>query len=76
MKKENLAQFVTESIIATGEYDIEGLAYYTNTTIDIIEDIKRGNLIYPSYYVMNKLLEIFFSVNKQLCEETWLKIFK
>ncbi|TAK72321.1 MAG: hypothetical protein EPO11_10210 [Gammaproteobacteria bacterium] len=76
MKIQNLAQFVVNSIILTGEYNINGLAYYANTTIDIIEDIKRGNLIYPSYYVMNKLLEIFFYVNKQLCEEIWEKLFE
>lgn len=74
MNQDNLPQFIVNDTIETGEYTIEGIALYTQTPPDVIRDIASGLLRRPSYAIMEKLLEINFSVRKPIYTKVFEKL--
>src|SRR5579883_767084 len=51
MLDTNLLKYVINDILLTEEYSMEGLAYYTQTSVDVISDLIAGRNDTPSVYL-------------------------
>ncbi|SRR5579883_420960 len=74
MLDTNLLKYVINDILLTEEYSMEGLAYYTQTSVDVISDLIAGRNDTPSVYLFRKIIDIHRSVRKNLYEEIIKKI--
>jgi len=66
MLNEKFIWYVINDIISTGEYNLAGIAYYTNTPEEIIKDIYFKESIIPSFILCRKILEIHKIVKPKL----------
>jgi hypothetical protein len=65
MIDNNFLQFLLNDIISTGEYTLEGIAYYIRITLDDIIDIFSGLNRDPSYQLVFQLIELHRSVRPE-----------
>lgn len=68
MLEENLLSFIINDIISTGEYTLEGIAYYIDTHEDILFEIASGFNQNPSTIIFKKIISLHQSVRKDLYE--------
>jgi hypothetical protein len=66
MFEDDFIILLIEDILATGEYNLEGIAYYTDTHIDVINEIILKQSINPSVKFIKKLMELHRSVRNEL----------
>ena len=66
MLEANLARMLIQDILATEEYTITGIAYYTNTHADIIDEVMMGCNTNPSALLFRKLVELHGAVRREL----------
>ena len=57
---------VINDILASGEYSLSGIAYYTDTPSDVLDDIMIGNNERPSLLLSRKIIELHRSVRPSL----------
>ncbi len=70
----NFVCLVIKDILSTNEYNLEGIAYYTNVHEDIIYDIVTGQNKNPSAMVLQKVIDLHRSVRPNLYREIIKKI--
>ena len=68
MFEDDFIVLVIKDILATGEYTLEGIAYYTNTHLDVIQELILKCSINPSLKFLRKLIELHRSVRTDLYE--------
>ena len=68
MHEAKLVQLITKDILSTGEYRLNGIAYYTDTHEDVIEEIMAGRNTSPSATLLRRLIELHRSVRRDLYE--------
>lgn len=74
MIEDNFIRCIINDIIATGEYSLSGIAYYTHTPEDVIYEIVLGRNRNPSIILSQKIIEIHRSVRPNLYHEIIKKI--
>ena len=66
MLESSLTSLIIQDILSTEEYSIEGVAYYTHTHPDVIQEIIIGKNQNPSAILLRKIVELHRIVRKDL----------
>jgi len=66
MIETNFIRCLITDILATEEYTLPGLAYYTNTPEEIIYDVASGKNTNPTFLLSQKIIDIHRTVRPQL----------
>lgn len=66
---------IINDILSTEEYTLSGLAYYTDTHIDVIQEILDERNVNPSALFLRRLIEIHLKVRHDLYENILKKIY-
>jgi len=74
MLESRLIHFIIQDILSTKQYDIEGIAYYTNAHIDILNDVYFGLNKYPSALLLRKIIEIHREVRQEIYQKIKQKL--
>jgi len=67
-------RFLINDIIATEEYNLEGVANYMRVPLDVIVDLVTGININPSLAISTKIIELHTTVRKPVYGEIIKKI--
>ncbi|OGT60430.1 MAG: hypothetical protein A3F14_00300 [Gammaproteobacteria bacterium RIFCSPHIGHO2_12_FULL_43_28] len=70
----SLIRCIINDILSSDEYDLKGIAYYTDTPEDVIHDIVIGYNKSPSLLLTRKLIELHRSVRPSLYRNIGEKI--
>jgi hypothetical protein len=71
MIETKLAHLIIQDILSTGEYTLEGIAHYTNTHEDVIQEVYTGLNLNPSATLLRKIIDLHRTVRRDLyCEIT------
>ena len=74
MLETNFVRFIIKDTLATGEYDMMGIANYTDTHEDVIQEVIDGRNTNPSAILLRKSIEIHRSVRRELYNSILKKI--
>lgn len=74
MLEASFIKFLIKDILLTDEYSIEGIAYYTQTPLDVICDLLSGQNTAPSLRLSEKIIDLHRSVRKKFYQEMMKKI--
>ncbi|MEO8400311.1 MAG: hypothetical protein ABI597_00770 [Gammaproteobacteria bacterium] len=74
MLEDNFIRFVINDILLTEEYSLQGIAHYTQTTEDVIEDVASGLNPAPSLPLSRRIIDLHRSVRPNLYREIMKKI--
>ena len=66
MLNANLIRYVINDILLTGDYSVEGLAYYTETADEVIYDLASGKNVAPSMPLFRKIIDLHKSIRTNL----------
>lgn len=61
-------------ILASGDYNMEGIACYANTHVDVVQEIISGLNNHPSAMLLQRILALHRSVRQDLYKMTLKKI--
>ena len=70
----NYVRCVINDILASEEYSLAGIAYYTDKPQDVIIDLASGQNIDPSSSLLRKIMELHRSIRPELYHELIRKI--
>lgn len=73
--QNNLARFVTIDLVSAGEYDLAGIAIYTDTPEEIVQEIIDGRNERPSAKFLLRIIELHRSVRRELYTSIMKKYF-
>lgn len=76
MIEANFIRYIIHDILSTQEYNLHGIAYYTNTPEDIIYEVACGSNIRPSLSLARKIIDLHRLVKPNLYLEIMNKITK
>lgn len=74
MIEANFAQLLINDILATKEYDLQGIACYTNTYEDVIAEIITGRNTNPSAVLLCRLIDLHRTVRRDMYQVITQKI--
>lgn len=74
MLESQLARCIINDILATEEYSLAGIAFYTRKPEDVIFEIASGNNTDPSASLLRKIIELHRSVRPSLYQHIIKKI--
>lgn len=74
MLESNFVRFIANDIISTKEYDLNGIARYSDTPEDVIQEVIDGRNIRPSVTFLWRLIELHRSVRRDLYDRIIKKI--
>lgn len=74
MLEVNFVRFILEDTLSTGEYNMIGIAYYTDTHEDVIQEIIDGRNTNPSAALLRKSIDLHRSVRRDLYNSLLKKI--
>lgn len=74
MLEGKLLSLIVQDIIASGEYTAEGLAHYSNTHQEVIENVYFGESGAPSSTLFNKIIELHLTIRRELYDAIIKKI--
>ena len=66
MLETNFVRLIIRDILLTEEYTLDGIAHYTGTHKDIVDEIFAGHNTSPSATFLRKLIELHRSVRHEL----------
>lgn len=69
-----LVKSIINDILSTGEYNLQGIACYTGTHEDIVEDIFTGMNNSPTAVFFRRLVDLHRTVRRELYEMIMQKI--
>lgn len=72
----NFLRCIIHDILSTQEYNLSGIAFYTDTPEDIIYEIASGHNLRPTLTVAQKVIELHRHVRPTLYNEILNKITK
>src|SRR3990167_10877426 len=58
MMEENFARSFIQTMLSSGDYRLEGIARYTDTSEDVLFEIMLGRNLYPSAVFLRKVIEL------------------
>lgn len=65
---------VIRDILSTDEYDLKGIACYTDTHEEVLEDILEGRNLNPSALLLRRSIELHRSVRRELYQSIMHKV--
>lgn len=74
MLETNFLKTIIDDILATNEYTLTGIAYYTDTPEDVIVEIVTGKNQRPSAIFMQRVIDLHRLVKKDLYKQLAKKI--
>lgn len=74
MLETNFLRLIINDILASKDYSIEGIAYYTRTPEDVLCDLMVGENTIPSLHLSQKIIELHRLVRPDLYREIMKKI--
>lgn len=74
MLDANFVRFIIEDVLQTKEYDLDGIAHYTNTPVDVIHEILQGINTNPSVDIFRRSIELHIQVKREFYSEIIKKI--
>lgn len=74
MLEANFTKFILEDILATDEYTVCGIANYTGTHEDVVQEVIDGRNASPSAHFFRKSIELHFLARRDLYSELVKKI--
>lgn len=70
----NFIRIIMNDIISSDEYNLEGIARYTNIHEDVLNEIFTGNNINPSAELLQRIIELHQSIRRDLYNSIMKKI--
>lgn len=74
MLETNYVSLIIEDILETEEYNLQGLAYYTDTPLEILQEVMAGINKYPSAMLLQRCLELHREVKRDVYRTVLRKI--
>lgn len=74
MLETNLVRLITNDILSTEEYDLNGIAHYADTPEDILQEVIDGRNIRPSATFLWRIIELHRSIRRELYDAILKKI--
>ncbi len=74
MLETKFVRLIIQDILATGEYNLGGIAHYTDTHEEVIEEVMIGRNVSPSAIFLRKLIDLHRSVRREVYEEIVKKV--
>jgi hypothetical protein len=74
MLEGHLVRYVIDDILASGDYTLQGIAYYTHISEDCVYDMAIGHDLDPSSTVFRNMLKLHRSVRPDLYQQMMKKI--
>lgn len=74
MLEAKFAQLIINDIISTKNYSLKGIAHYTGSFEDVLEEIMLGRNTNPSAIFLQRLISLHRSVRQELYEVIMKKI--
>lgn len=74
MLEENFVRFIIKDILLTEEYSLEGIARYTDTHTDVVQELASGLNTKPLAIFLRKIIELHKSVRRDLYQSISKKI--
>ncbi len=74
MLEASFVRFILRDILSTEEYNLAGIAYYTDTHEDIIQEVIDGRNTSPSAILLRRSIELHRSVRQDLYHSIIKKI--
>ena len=66
MLEDNFARLIIKDILSTEEYNLSGIAHYTNTHEDIVQEVVDGRNTSPSAIFLRRIIYLHQSVRREL----------
>ena len=74
MLENNLVRLITNDVLSTEEQNLNGIAHYSDTPEDVIQEVIDGRNIRPSATFLWKIIELHRSVRRDLYDAIIKKI--
>jgi hypothetical protein len=74
MIEENFIRYIINDILSTEEYNLPGIAYYTDTPEEVIYEVASGSNIRPTLLLARKIIALHRSVRPNLYRDIMNKI--
>ncbi|OGT37190.1 MAG: hypothetical protein A3F12_04195 [Gammaproteobacteria bacterium RIFCSPHIGHO2_12_FULL_38_14] len=74
MLEANIMRFIIEDILTSGEYNLQGIAYYTKLPEDVICEVIAGNNATPSAVLFKRIVSLHAEVRQPLYQDIIKKI--
>lgn len=74
MLETNYVCWIIEDILETEEYNLQGLAYYTDTPLEILQEIIAGMNKNPSAVLLQRCMDLHRLVRRDLYQNILKKI--
>lgn len=74
MLEKKFIQLIIKDILSTNEYDLKGIAYYTYSFEEVIEELMAGLNNNPSFNLFCKLIDLHRMVRRDLYDLIMKKI--
>jgi hypothetical protein len=74
MLDKSFARLITKDILASKEYDLDGIAYYADTPQDVILEVIDGRNERPTATFLCRIIELHRSVRRDLYDKIMKKI--
>ncbi len=74
MLENDFARLITNDILSTEEYNLKGIARYSDTPEDVIQEVIDGRNIRPSATFLWRIIELHRSVRRELYDAIIRKI--
>jgi hypothetical protein len=74
MPESHLLYLIVQDILATGEYNAEGIARYTDSHEDVIREVYGGRNLDPSARLFRKTIELHSVTRRDLYDRIIKKI--
>lgn len=74
MIESNFVRLIIQDILFSEEYDLKGIAYYTNIPEEVVQEIIMGLNTNPSATLLQRLIELHRLVRRDLYQTIFKKI--
>lgn len=76
MLEAKFVRLIIKDILSTDEYNLKGIAYYTDTYEDVVEEVVTGRNTSPSATFLQRLIDLHRSVRRDLYDIIIKKILR
>jgi hypothetical protein len=74
MLEVNFLRLIIDDIVSTEEYSLNGIANYTNTHEDVVQEVVLGLNLNPSATFLQRIIQLHRSVRQELYQKIIEKI--
>lgn len=74
MLESNLVRLITNDVLSTEEYNLSGIAHYSDTPEDVIQEVIDGRNVRPSATFLWRIIELHRSVRRDIYDAIIKKI--